>query len=193
MFVGCDGDGGGTTPPATGTVSGVVTADGSGIGGVQVTLPGKGTAATSADGAYSFTQVATGSHTLAISVPDHLELGASETESKTVTVVGGQTVTANWSLRTPPPTEVTVDTVRLVGTTFQPSSLTVKSGSTIVWVNTEAMVHTVTPDGHSQWTRAETNSVGEVTRATITATGSYDYYCEPHRSAGMTGTIVVQP
>lgn len=193
VLVGC-GDAGDTTdPPATGTVSGTVTADGAGIGGVQVDLPGRSAATTSADGTFSFTAVAAGTHTLTITVPDGMQLSGTETAARTVRVVGGQTHTVTWALETVPPSEATVDTVRLVGTSFQPSSLTVRTGSTIVWVNTESMVHTVTPDGHSQWTRAETSSPGEVTRATIDAAGTYDYYCEPHRSVGMTGEIVVQP
>lgn len=193
VLVGCGGDGGTTDPPLAGTVSGTVTADGDGIGGVQVNLPGMAAATTSADGRFSFTAVTAGSHTLTITVPDGMRLSGTETAAKTVSVVGGQTHTVNWTLESVAPGGATVDTVRLVGTSFQPSSLTVKTGSTIVWVNTESMVHTVTPDGHSQWTRAETSSPGEVTRATIDAAGTYEYYCEPHRSAGMTGQIVVQP
>jgi len=93
----------------------------------------------------------------------------------------------------PPPSQSTVDTVRLTGSSFEPSSLTVRTGRTVVWVNTTALVHTVTPDGHSRWTSRTTSTPEEVLRVTFDSAGTFPYYCEPHRSAGMTGRIVVQP
>lgn len=190
----CGGDGGGTTTePTVGTVAGTVTSSGSGLAGVQVTLTGKAAVVTGSDGRYTVTGVARGTHTITISVPTGQELSAGEAAEKSVTVSAGQTSTVNWSLQASTPAGATVDTVRMSGTTFSPSSLTVKTGSTIVWVNMESMTHTVTPDGHSQWARAESSSPGEVTRATITEAGTFNYYCEPHRSSGMTGRIVVQP
>lgn len=190
------GGGGGTTVPAptpTGTVSGTVTADGNALAGAQVALPGKGTQTTSSTGAFTFTQVATGTHTLTLTMPANHELGTGETLQKPVTVTAGQTATIGWSLRRVTATTVTTDTVRLSGTSFSPSRLTVKVGSTVVWVNTNSTFHTVTPDGHTQWARAETSGAGEVTRATLNAAGEFDYFCEPHQSQGMTGEIVVQP
>ena len=86
----------------------------------------------------------------------------------------------------------TVDTVRLTGVSFEPSTLTVRPGRTVVWVNTQSIFHTVTPDGHSQWADTNTNAPGEVMRVTFSTAGSYAYYCRPHRAAGMTGTVTVQ-
>lgn len=93
----------------------------------------------------------------------------------------------------PSPSQSTVDTVRLTGSTFEPSSLTVRPGRTVVWVNTTSLVHTVTPEGHNQWTSRTSGSPGEVLRVTFNSAGTFPYVCEPHRSAGMTGRIVVQP
>lgn len=90
------------------------------------------------------------------------------------------------------PSQGTVDTVRLTGSSFEPSTLTVRPGRTVVWVNTTSIVHTVTPDGHSQWANRTTSSPGEVLRVTFNNAGSFPYFCEPHRSAGMTGQIIVQ-
>lgn len=189
----CGGGGGGPvgTVNTTGTVSGTITVDGSGLAGVVVGLTGKGTQTTSASGAYTFTEVAAGTHTVTITVPTGHELGANETAQKSVTVTAGQTSTVSWALRPLVATTITTDTVRLSASSFQPSTVTVKAGSTIVWINGQAILHTVTPDGHSQWTRVETSATGEILRATLNTPGDYEYHCEIH--AGMTGEIVVQP
>ena len=54
------------------------------------------------------------------------------------------------------------------------------------------MLHTVTPDGHTEWARWETTSTGQSFEHTFNTPGTYDYYCEPHRGMGMTGSITVQ-
>lgn len=192
-LVSCGGGGGGTvTPPVTtGTVSGSVTNGGAGVSGVVISLPGKGTQTTSSSGAYTFTQVNAGSHTLTLTLPSEFELASGETLEKSVSVTAGQTATVNWALQAKAATS-TVDTVRLSGTSFEPSNLTIKAGRTVVWVNTQSIAHTVTPDGHTAWQRTETSAPGEVLRVTMNSTGSFDYYCEPHRSQGMTGRIVVE-
>lgn len=92
----------------------------------------------------------------------------------------------------PPPSTSTVDTIRMSGTSFEPSELTVRPGRTVVWVNTQSIFHTVTPEGHTQWSRATTNAAGEVLRVTFNAVGAFPYHCEPHRASGMTGRITVQ-
>lgn len=94
---------------------------------------------------------------------------------------------------TPPPSQGTVDTVRLTGAAFEPENLTIRPGRTVVWVNTQPVFHTVTPDGHSQFSRATSSTVGEVLRVTFNSAGAFAYFCEPHRAAGMTGRITVQP
>lgn len=192
LVAACSGGGGTTTPtPQTGTVSGTVTAGGSGLSGVTVALPGKGTQTTGGTGAFSFTQVATGGHILTLTVPSGFELDAGQTAEKAVTVSAGQTATVSWALRQNDPGTVTTQTVNLNAATFSPSTVTVKAGSTIRWVNTQAILHTITPDGHTQWNRLETSATGEVLRVTINTPGEYDYHCEVH--SGMNGEIVVQP
>lgn len=93
---------------------------------------------------------------------------------------------------TPPPSTSTVDTVRITGGSFDPATLTVRAGRTVVWVSETSVLHTVTPDGHSQWTRRTTSAPGEVLRVTFGSAGAFPYYCEPHRSSGMTGQVTVQ-
>jgi plastocyanin len=75
---------------------------------------------------------------------------------------------------------------------FNPSTVRIKAGQTVRWVNKESMLHTVTPDGHTEWSAA-TLSTAEATFAhAFDKAGTYTYYCQPHRSGGMTGTVVVE-
>lgn len=76
--------------------------------------------------------------------------------------------------------------------TFSPSDVTVSPGTTVRWVNATDIGHTVTPDGHSEWTEWATGATGESFEHQFTTTGTFDYYCVPHRSLGMTGVIRVQ-
>jgi plastocyanin len=59
-------------------------------------------------------------------------------------------------------------------------------------MNTQAIGHTITPSGHTAWERVQSAAQGEMLRITLNTAGTYNYFCEPHVSAGMTGTIVVQ-
>lgn len=190
----CGGDDGPTNPPGgqTGTISGSVVAEGAGVQGAQVALAGGATRTTDSGGDFTFTGVSAGSHTLTLTLPTGFELGAGQTLERSVNVTAGQTASVNWTLVPGEPQTTEVDTVRIVGTSFSPSSLTIAPGRTVVWVNTGSGGHTVTPDGHSEWNRATTNSEGEVLRVTFGSEGTFPYYCEPHRSIGMTGEIRVQ-
>lgn len=88
---------------------------------------------------------------------------------------------------------------------FEPANLTVKAGDTVTWVNNKMAPHNVIFDdssipggkdlatkvSHSQLTFAP----GESYSTTFTAdmpTGEYNYYCAPHRGAGMVGKITVE-
>jgi len=91
---------GGTPPPTTGTVSGVVTngATGSPVPGATVSLsPGGASATTAGNGSYSLTEVAPGTYTVSGSAPGGL------TGSAPVTVTAGGQHTVNLALAAPPP------------------------------------------------------------------------------------------
>lgn len=83
--------------------------------------------------------------------------------------------------------------------TFDPSSFTVQAGDTVLWT-WDSSGHNVrpsnTPDG-SNWTGTPggdgtTYNEGYTYRYTFDATGSYEYYCAPHRQFGMTGSFQVE-
>jgi len=81
--------------------------------------------------------------------------------------------------------------VVLGATTFTPRSVTVPRGSAVRFRNSTG-IHTVTPQGHSQWVEWVTTTVGQTFDVTFNTAGTYAYYCDPHRSLGMDGTVVVQ-
>lgn len=91
-----------------------------------------------------------------------------------------------------PDDDASVVTVELVNFRFSPSSLMVNAGTRVRFVNTTNTFHTVTPNGHDAWTRAETSRVETVLEVTLNSAGTFAYFCEPHLSTGMAGTITVQ-
>ncbi|NJM28030.1 MAG: plastocyanin [Pseudanabaena sp. RU_4_16] len=75
---------------------------------------------------------------------------------------------------------------------FEPSSLTIKAGDTVKWVNNKAFPHNVIIDGqdalsHKKLIQKPKQSV----ETTFNEPGEYSYYCAPHRGAGMVGKITV--
>lgn len=76
--------------------------------------------------------------------------------------------------------------------TFSQADVTVSAGTTVRWVNQANITHTVTPDGHTEWTEWVTDTSGQSFEHTFDEVGVYAYYCEPHRADGMTGVIRVE-
>ncbi len=73
---------------------------------------------------------------------------------------------------------------------FVPATLTVDQGTTVEWVNNGKGIHTVT-DNDGAWDSGSL-SPGETYTRTFDRKGTFGYYCVPHRSMGMAGTIVVR-
>ncbi|MDX1645855.1 MAG: plastocyanin/azurin family copper-binding protein [Longimicrobiales bacterium] len=191
---GDDSDNGGTDPQTTGTVSVTVRADGSARAGVQVQLFSPGatsataTVTTNSNGIASFSSVEEGSWEVAVVVPEGLALADGEEGRKTVSVVAGQTTSSSFSL-TDVFEGVTVDATG--GLDFVPSNVTISAGTAVRWINTSTVLHTVTPDGHSEWDSATLADEGDQFVHTFSTPGTYAYFCQPHVGQGMTGTIVV--
>ena len=103
-------------------------------------------------------------------------------------------------------------TVGMSGVSFEPASITIAPGDTIVWENSDSQGHTVTayadniPDGATYFAsggfdseeKARSNypdgtlKQGETFKHTFSTTGTFEYFCIPHESAGMTGTVQVK-
>jgi plastocyanin len=104
-----------------------------------------------------------------------------------------------------PVVESDVVTVDIVGISFSPQILTMKTGQTVRWVNTTKLVHTVTsdatlardpanafvPEGATAW-HSGNLAAGESFSIQLTVPGEYKYFCKPHELMGHVGTIIVE-
>jgi plastocyanin len=78
---------------------------------------------------------------------------------------------------------------------FDPAELTIKSGDTVKWVNNKLAPHNVMFEGDKGAAynhKALLFSPGESFEETFNDSGTYSYYCEPHRGAGMVAKITVE-
>ena len=74
---------------------------------------------------------------------------------------------------------------------FNPSVLTVKTGTAVTWMNNDGALHTITSDAAAPAAFAsDPLSTGASYTFTFTQPGTYTYHCSIHPS--MTGTVVVQ-
>jgi plastocyanin len=74
---------------------------------------------------------------------------------------------------------------------FYPSSLTVKTGTVVTWVNQDGASHTIVSDtGSPAAFSSDSLSTGASFPFTFTQAGTYTYHCSFHPS--MKGTIIVQ-
>ena len=108
----------------------------------------------------------------------------------------------------------TTHTVEMTdGLVFDPDSLTIAPGDTVEWPNVGSVGHSVTfyddgiPEGatyfasggfdseeaaRTGWNNGEGNVAGgESVSHTFETTGTYEYFCIPHESAGMVAEVVV--
>jgi len=74
---------------------------------------------------------------------------------------------------------------------FDPSTLTVKTGTEVMWVNQDGAPHAIVSDTGSPVTfSSDSLSTGASYRFTFTQPGTYTYHCSIHPS--MKGTIIAQ-
>lgn len=180
-----------TAAPTEGTVSGSVRAAGTGLAGASLTLTGgtvSRSATTASGGGYAFAAVPAGGYVVTLAVPTGYALASGEAATRSVTVAAGGTATADFNLVAQGGAVTVID---VQGSAFAPSDISVPRGTRIRWTNNSGIIHTVTPDGHARWTSVEL-SHGQVFEHVFDTAGTFNYYCEPHRSAGMTGVIRVQ-
>jgi len=85
------------------------------------------------------------------------------------------------------PTAPADTSVRMAGSRFEPSTLTVAVGETVRWFNDDALPHTVSATDGS-WESGNL-APGQAFERRFDTAGSYPYLCRYH--PGMTGTIEV--
>lgn len=85
--------------------------------------------------------------------------------------------------------------IDMIDFAFEPDSINISAGDTVLWVNHGAMTHTSTsgtggvPDGN--WDSGPVSPGGSF-EFVFDSEGAFPYYCAPHWQLGMTGTIIVQ-
>nr|BDW09766.1 plastocyanin precursor [Monactinus simplex] len=84
---------------------------------------------------------------------------------------------------------------------FEPSSVTIKAGESVTWVNNVGFPHNIVFDDDAipEGVNADAlshddylNAPGETASSKFDKAGTYEYYCEPHKGAGMMGKVIVQ-
>lgn len=84
---------------------------------------------------------------------------------------------------------------------FVPDSLTISAGDTVEWVNNKVFPHNVVFDkvpGNDKAVAAKLSHKRLMSRpkqsvsSVFEVPGEYSYFCTPHRSAGMKGSITVE-
>lgn len=197
LLAACGGGDGGPTQPnnntQTGTVQGSVQDQtGAAVPNASVALRATGqttrNTTTSAAGSYTFTNVAAGAWTVAVTPPSGYSLG-SNAGTSAVTVVAGQQVGV-------PAIVVTKQTtggpapqfaeVSMANTAFNPQQVEVAVGGTVRFVNNDAVQHNATAAAFST---GNLNG-GQSSEQRMNSAGTFQYSCTLH--AGMSGTIVVR-
>jgi len=184
-------NGNGGDPP---TLSSISPSSGTQGSTVQVTLTGSnfdgGNANVTVSGSGVTVQNVTVGSSTSITgdfvIGDQAEPGG---RNVTVSTDAGTSASRTFTVEEPPTSgSLTVDAADNV---FDPIDAMITTGTTVTWENVGSVDHTVTPDGHDEWTGL-TLSPGETFQHTFDTAGDYPYDCTIH--AGMSGTItVVEP
>lgn len=92
----------------------------------------------------------------------------------------------NTTTTTPAPSSVTVS---ISNFSFSPSKLTVKTGTSVTWINNDNVPHTITSDT-GNLLNSPTLSPGQSFSFTFVDSGSTKYHCNIHPM--MQGTVIVE-
>ncbi len=71
--------------------------------------------------------------------------------------------------------------IEISGFAFNPDTLTINQGDTVVWTNKDSVTHTVTSDSGSE-IKSSGLSNGETYSHVFNTAGTFDYHCGPHPS-----------
>ena len=75
---------------------------------------------------------------------------------------------------------------------FEPSTVNISAGDTVKFVNNKLAPHNAVFEGHDELSHPDLAfAPGESWEKTFSSAGTYEFYCEPHRGAGMVGKVVV--
>jgi len=88
-----------------------------------------------------------------------------------------------------PPARAATVNVSIVDFAFQPNTMNVQIGDTVIWTNNGGAPHTVTSDGGAGPLDSLNLGTGDTYSHTFVAEGTYSYHCAIHTS--MKGTVTV--
>lgn len=93
-------------------------------------------------------------------------------------------------------TNQTTVPVNLSQITFKPAKIKIKSGTTVIWTNADAVDHYINTDAHPAHTyylvqNSRVLKPGNTYSLTFTAPGEYPYHCSAHADS-MLGSIIVE-
>src|SRR3972149_9941039 len=71
--------------------------------------------------------------------------------------------------------------VNMADNTFQPASIQVQVGTTVVWTNTGSLPHTSTSEGAGAWDSG-IKTAGQNYSHTFNTPGTFPYFCTVHRA-----------
>jgi plastocyanin len=90
---------------------------------------------------------------------------------------------------TPTPKNIATETfVNINNFAFIPSSLNIRKGTKVTWVNNDSVPHTITSDS-GNLLQSPTLSPGQSFSFTFTTAGNYNYHCSIHTS--MESAVIV--
>tara|TARA_Y100001970_G_C13570532_1_gene525971 strand:- start:13 stop:363 length:351 start_codon:yes stop_codon:yes gene_type:complete len=76
---------------------------------------------------------------------------------------------------------------------FEPNTINISAGDTVKFINNKLAPHNAVFDGHEEYSHPDLAfAPGESWEETFSTAGTYEFYCEPHRGAGMVGKVIVQ-
>ena len=104
---------------------------------------------------------------------------------------GGATATSS----APAAQAAAAKTVTVKAFNFQPDPLRIKRGTSVTWINSDAIHHSVTSGTRKHPTKQFNKLLRESGgRASITfrRAGTYRYFCRFHPGSGMTATVIVR-
>jgi plastocyanin len=197
LLTACGGGDSGPVQPGntqTGTVQGSVQDQtGTAVPGASVALRATGQTTrntnTNAAGSYTFTNVAVGAWTVAVTPPSGYSLGTNAGTSA-VTVVAGQQVGVPAIVVTKQatggPAPASAD-ISMANTAFNPQQVEVRVGGTVRFTNNDNTAHNATG---AQFATPNLNPGQSSSDVTMNSAGTFNYSCTLH--SGMNGTIVVR-
>ena len=80
-------------------------------------------------------------------------------------------------------------TIKIENFTFNPASITIKPGTTVIWINSDDIPHSVVENNKNF--KSPPLDTGQKYSVVLTTAGEVDYFCGFHNH--MTGKVIVQP